>query len=101
MKQGYSPNLLYLARITLNNVFDEIVVVDLMDSRDNLHLSLLGRPELGITFTKIHCWTLTQYRKCVFLDADTLVSELLWFMDLVRILNCHPDWVTGMGLLYP
>jgi len=29
--------------------------------------------ELGITFTKLHCWRLTQYRKCVFLDADTLV----------------------------
>lgn len=71
-----------LARITLNNVFDEVIVVDLVDSRDYVHLSLLGRPELGITFTKIHCWTLTQYRKCVFLDADTLVSELLWIIDL-------------------
>ncbi|XP_056157382.1 glycogenin-2 isoform X2 [Lampris incognitus] len=44
-----------------------------MDSGDRAHLSLLGRPELGVTFTKLHCWTLTQYSKCVFLDADTLV----------------------------
>lgn len=57
-------------------MFDEVIVVDLMDSEDRFHLSLLGRPELGITFTKIHCWTLTQYSKCVFLDADTLVSPL-------------------------
>ncbi|CAH2050084.1 unnamed protein product, partial [Iphiclides podalirius] len=28
-----------------------------------------------ITFTKIHCWNLTQYEKCVFLDADTLVVQ--------------------------
>lgn len=57
-------------------MFDEVIVVDVMDSEDYHHLSLLGRPELGITFTKIHCWTLTQYSKCVFLDADTLVSSL-------------------------
>lgn len=69
-------NLIYLIRLALNNVFDEVITVDVMDSGDRLHLSLLGRPELGITFTKIHCWTLTQYSKCVFLDADTLVSAL-------------------------
>ena len=26
-----------------------------------------------MTLTKLHCWTLTQFSKCVFLDADTLV----------------------------
>lgn len=57
-------------------MFDEVITVDVMDSEDRLHLALLGRPELGSTFTKIHCWTLTQYSKCVFLDADTLVSLL-------------------------
>lgn len=30
------------------------------------------RSDLGITFTKIHCWRLVQFRKCVFLDADTM-----------------------------
>ena len=35
--------------------------------------SLTDRSELGVTFTKLHCWRLTEYRKCVFLDADTLV----------------------------
>lgn len=76
-KEIHHPNLsesLYITRLSLQNVFDEVIVVDLMDSGDDAHLSLLGRPELGITFTKIHCWTLTQYTKCVFLDADTLVS---------------------------
>ena len=24
---------------------------------------------------KIHCWTLTDYSKCVFLDADTLLLQ--------------------------
>ncbi|KAM7374992.1 hypothetical protein PAMA_014195 [Pampus argenteus] len=61
------------SRLSLENAFDEVIVVDVMDSEDHLRLSWLGRPELGITFTKIHCWNLTQYSKCVFLDADTLV----------------------------
>lgn len=44
-----------------------------MDSADHVHLAFLKRPELGVTLTKLHCWTLTRYSKCVFLDADTLV----------------------------
>ena len=28
-----------------------------------------------ITHLQIRCWTLTQYAKCVFLDADTLVIQ--------------------------
>ena len=51
------------------------MIVDLLDSEDTTNLALLTRPELGITFTKIHCWNLTQYRKCVFLDADTLIIQ--------------------------
>lgn len=78
MDGGISANHvdIYPTRLALKNVFDEVIMVDVMDSEDCLHLSLLGRPELGITFTKIHCWTLIQYSKCVFLDADTLVSPL-------------------------
>ncbi|XP_035391001.1 glycogenin-2 [Electrophorus electricus] len=68
-----SPNISAATRLSLEDVFDEVVVVDVLDSRDRAHLLCLGRPDLGITFTKLHCWTLTQYSKCVFLDADTLV----------------------------
>ncbi len=55
--------------------FDEVVDVSVLDSEDAANLALLERPELGITFTKLHCWCLIQYEKCVFLDADTMVSE--------------------------
>ncbi|XP_077950083.1 glycogenin-2 isoform X6 [Gasterosteus aculeatus] len=68
-----TPNLSQQSRLALEDVFDEVITVDVMDSDDHFRLSLLGRPDLGITFTKIHCWTLIQYSKCVFLDADTLV----------------------------
>ncbi|KFW10929.1 Glycogenin-2, partial [Eurypyga helias] len=60
-------------RSVLRSVFDEVIEVDVLDSADSVHLALMQRPELGITFTKLHCWTLTHYSKCVFMDADTLV----------------------------
>lgn len=59
----------------LEGVFNKVVVVDVLDSGDSAHLALMKRPELGITFTKLHCWTLTDYSKCVFLDADMLVRR--------------------------
>jgi len=57
----------------LEQDFDLVKVVDVMDSEDAVNLELLKRPELGVTFTKLHCWRLTQFTKAVFMDADTLV----------------------------
>ena len=51
------------------------MVVEELDSNDSHHLSLLSRPELGVTFSKLHAWRLLEYSKCVFLDADTLVLQ--------------------------
>jgi len=62
-------------RTALEEKFDQVVQVEELDSQDMANLSLLDRPELGITFTKIRCWTLTQFTKCVFLDADLLVLQ--------------------------
>jgi len=62
-------------RNELSETFDAVINVDALDSKDAANLALLERPELGITFTKINCWKLTQYSKCVFLDADTLVVQ--------------------------
>lgn len=62
-------------REALGSLFDEVFVVNLMDSGDGAHLALMKRPDLGVTFTKLHCWTLTQYSKCVFMDADTMVRN--------------------------
>jgi len=62
-------------RSQLSEVCCLVKEVNILDSEDSAHLALLARPELGITFTKLHCWTLTDYSKCVFLDADTLVIK--------------------------
>ncbi|KAF9131515.1 hypothetical protein BGW39_001691 [Mortierella sp. 14UC] len=54
-------------------VFDSLIEIGEIDSHSTSNLALLGRPELGITLTKIHIFNQTQYSKVVFLDADTLV----------------------------
>jgi glycogenin glucosyltransferase len=59
----------------LHAAFDDQTLVDVLDSGDAFNLSLIQRPDLGVTFTKLHCWRLTQYTKAVFLDADTLVVQ--------------------------
>ncbi|XP_065841108.1 glycogenin-1-like [Oscarella lobularis] len=60
-------------REQLSAVFNLVQEVPRLDSEDAENLRLLNRPELGVTFTKINAWTLIQFNKCVFLDADTLV----------------------------
>uniref|UniRef100_A0A183ABV3 glycogenin glucosyltransferase n=1 Tax=Echinostoma caproni TaxID=27848 RepID=A0A183ABV3_9TREM len=66
-----SAHMLELCR----SIFDHVEIVDVLDSKDRANLALLERPDLGVTFTKLHCWRLTQYRKAVFMDADTLVLQ--------------------------
>ena len=94
----------------LNQAFDQVVDVTLLDSKDQVNLALLERPELGVTFTKLHCWCLVQYSKCVFLDADTMVIvNFQMYIHGVptsfepikkgKILNF--DSVTSLKLLFP
>ncbi|KAM9332091.1 glycogenin-1b isoform 4-T4 [Pholidichthys leucotaenia] len=62
-----------------------------MDSGDTAHLALMKRPELGVTFTKLHCWTLTHYSKCVFMDADTMVLSNIDELFDREELSAAPD----------
>ncbi|XP_050313175.1 cell surface glycoprotein 1-like isoform X1 [Anthonomus grandis grandis] len=70
-----TPGVTRAMREKLETVFNVVKEVNVLDSRDEANLKLLKRPELGVTFTKLHCWTLTEFDKCVFLDADTLVLQ--------------------------
>ncbi|XP_044257588.1 proline-rich extensin-like protein EPR1 isoform X2 [Tribolium madens] len=70
-----TPGVTNSMRAKLATVFDLVQEVNILDSKDESNLRLLKRPELGVTFTKLHCWRLTQFDKCVFLDADTLVLQ--------------------------
>lgn len=61
----------------LNQVFDSVHQVDAIESQSLANLSMLGRPELLSTYTKLHVWQLVEYRRVVFLDADTLAIQAL------------------------
>nr|XP_031527094.1 glycogenin-2 isoform X3 [Vicugna pacos] len=86
-----TPQVSRLLRVVLSRLFDEVIEVDLTDSADYIHLAFLKRPELGVTLTKLHCWTLTHYSKCVFLDADTLVLSNVDELFARTELSAAPD----------
>ncbi|KAM7376133.1 hypothetical protein PAMP_005879 [Pampus punctatissimus] len=85
------PHVAEPCRDALRSIYDEVIVVDVMDSGDAAHLSLMKRPDLGVTFTKLHSWTLTQYSKCVFMDADTLVLSNIDELFEREELSAAPD----------
>ncbi|KAH8407717.1 hypothetical protein KR222_011271 [Zaprionus bogoriensis] len=70
-----TPTVSEAMRDRLKDVYNVVQEVNVLDSQDAANLALLKRPELGVTFTKLHCWRLVQFEKCVFLDADTLVLK--------------------------
>ncbi|XP_078245252.1 glycogenin-1 isoform X5 [Pogona vitticeps] len=78
-------------RKVLEKIFDEVKLVNVLDSGDSAHLALLKRPELGVTLTKLHCWELTQYSKCVFMDADTMVLSNIDELFEREELSAAPD----------
>jgi len=78
-------------RNQLKEVWDELIDVTPLDSNDTEHLTLLERPELGCTFSKLRAWTLTQFSKCVFLDADTLVLQNVDDLFQREELSAAPD----------
>lgn len=61
-----------VSRIRIERLW-KVRIVEEMNSDDAESLALIKRPELGITFSKLHVWKILEYTKCVFLDADTLV----------------------------
>ena len=69
----------------LDRVFNRVICVEELNSLDQTRLSLLGRKDLGVTFTKLHVWSLIDYERVIFLDADCLVlkpiDELFEFVN--------------------
>ncbi|XP_053166876.1 glycogenin-1 isoform X4 [Hemicordylus capensis] len=86
-----TPHVSDPMRKVLEKVFDEVKPVNVLDSGDSAHLALLKRPELGVTLTKLHCWELTQYSKCVFMDADTMVMSNIDELFEREELSAAPD----------
>ncbi|KAK7118035.1 hypothetical protein R3I94_021771 [Phoxinus phoxinus] len=85
------PHVSNQSRAVLHKIYDEVRLVDVLDSGDTAHLAMMKRPDLGVTFTKLHCWTLTHYSKCVFMDADTLVVSNIDELFDREELSAAPD----------
>ena len=69
---NYHPCLIYPyiagtvpepTRALLARTWDAVVDVEQLDSGDATRLAVLKRPELGITFSKLNVWKLTQFTK--------------------------------------
>ncbi|CAG0901728.1 unnamed protein product, partial [Cyprideis torosa] len=86
-----TPHVTPSMRELLASRFTSVQMVDVLDSADSANLALLKRPELGVTLTKLHCWTLTQYEKAVFLDADTMVVQFCDELFEREELSAAPD----------
>lgn len=88
---SFSHSIIPSFRVRLQHLWDEILVVDELISGDREHLELLSRPELGVTFSKLHIWRLIQFQKGVFLDADTLVLSNVDALFDYEELSAAPD----------
>ncbi|KAL7752742.1 glycogenin glucosyltransferase [Sorochytrium milnesiophthora] len=75
----------------LRTCFDVLFPVDTIRSADQANLQLLGRPDLGATYSKLHVWRLTSYEKVVFMDADTLVLHNVDDLFEREELSAAPD----------
>ena len=91
----------------LHSLFDSLVQVEQLCSDNEANLALLGKPELCVTFTKVLVWSLVQFSKVVFLDADMLVLESIdSLMDRPEFSACAdagwPDcFNTGLFVCVP
>lgn len=56
----------------LKKLYDYVIPVDPHYSRSSDGLSLMNRLDLGAALTKIELWKQIQFRKVVYLDADTV-----------------------------
>jgi glycogenin glucosyltransferase len=63
-----------------------------------INLQIIGRPDLRATPTKLNLWTLTQYERILYLDADTLVLSNL---DHVFSLPQSIDFAASPELGFP
>jgi glycogenin glucosyltransferase len=53
-------------------LYDYVIPVERITSPNLANLHLMGRGDLRDAFTKINLWRQTQFRKIVYLDADTV-----------------------------
>jgi glycogenin glucosyltransferase len=91
LSQSHLPTPLKLIG-HLQNTFDYLIDVKKLANNDFTALNIMGRPDLLATFTKIALWHQTQFRKIVYLDADTLpLRALEELFDIVAPFAAAPE----------
>lgn len=56
----------------LQSLYNYVIPIERIGNPQPANLYLMNRPDLLYTFTKLHLWRLTQFRKIVYIDADVL-----------------------------
>ncbi|ODV92568.1 glycosyltransferase family 8 protein [Tortispora caseinolytica NRRL Y-17796] len=81
--------------LSLNRVFDEVIEIGLLECHGTTYETVLERPDLKDTLTKLHLWDQEQYSKIVYLDADTLpVKSMRTLFDVEvseTVIGACPD----------
>ncbi|THV96356.1 nucleotide-diphospho-sugar transferase [Aureobasidium pullulans] len=68
-----TPDSLRASTLTeLKSLYDYVIPVERISSPNLANLHLMNRGDLRDAFTKINLWRQTQFRKIVYLDADTV-----------------------------
>ncbi|KAF5395248.1 Glycosyltransferase family 8 [Paragonimus heterotremus] len=83
-------------RNLLKQFFDSVVEVEEIRNINHYNHGVLQRDELKFAFTKVQCWSVIQFSKAVYLDADTVVlhnvDELFEREELSAVPDpCWPD----------
>ena len=82
-------------RKSLEKNFDKVVLVHPLNPIDKEHKELLSRSTFLTTYTKINCWLLFQYSKCVFIAAGCLAlrafDDLFYSKQFSAVLD--RNWV--------
>ncbi|WPG98501.1 Hypothetical protein R9X50_00129200 [Acrodontium crateriforme] len=69
----YTAESLSSSSITeLQSLYNYVIPVDRIGNPTPANLFLMNRPDLLYTFTKIHLWRMTQFRKIVYIDSDVV-----------------------------
>ena len=62
----------------------------------------MGRAELGVTWTKLNAWKLTEYAKMIFMDADMIcvqnIDELFERDEISAVPDCGWPSIFNSGL---
>lgn len=56
----------------LQSLYNYVIPIERIGNPQPANLYLMNRPDLLYTFTKLHLWRLTQFRKIVYIDADVV-----------------------------